>query len=159
MRAHDIDFDRNVEGLETKSDKIRALARAGAKTADIARYLGIRYQHARNVLVSSGLHTRRDGGNAVEVAKESAAPENAGAWVTIDALGRLQVPVHLMEAAGIEGNEPVHVRASEDAIEILSQRAALERARQIVSKFVPPDVSLVDELIADRRRESERENG
>jgi hypothetical protein len=38
------------EQLSTKSAKIRKMAADGHKTADIARALGIRYQHARNVL-------------------------------------------------------------------------------------------------------------
>jgi hypothetical protein len=44
-----------VRGLTTTSDKIRALANAGYERADIARYLDIRYQHVRNVLVGSGI--------------------------------------------------------------------------------------------------------
>jgi vacuolar-type H+-ATPase subunit H len=35
----------------------------------------------------------------------------------------------------------------------------VERARAIVRKYVPEGVSLVDELIADRRREAEEEDG
>ena len=34
----------------TVADKIRALAGAGVARADIARFLGKRYQHVRNVL-------------------------------------------------------------------------------------------------------------
>ena len=40
-----------VEGLTTKADKIRALDVAGLSRAEIARFLGIRYQHVRNTLV------------------------------------------------------------------------------------------------------------
>lgn len=40
-----------VAGLATKADKIRALDAAGYSRADIARHLGIRYQHVRNTLV------------------------------------------------------------------------------------------------------------
>jgi hypothetical protein len=36
-------------------------------------------------------------------------------------------------------------------------RSALEEARALVAQFVPPGVSLADELIAERRREQERE--
>src|SRR5438445_358348 len=43
-----------TDGLETKSANIRALAQAGYDRAEIARALGIRYQHVRNVLVRSG---------------------------------------------------------------------------------------------------------
>lgn len=40
-----------VEGLTTKADKIRSLNMAGFSRAEIARFLGIRYQHVRNTLV------------------------------------------------------------------------------------------------------------
>jgi DNA invertase Pin-like site-specific DNA recombinase len=36
------------------SENIRALAREGLSTAEIARRLGIRYQHAYNVLKAGG---------------------------------------------------------------------------------------------------------
>ena len=36
--------------FETKSARIRYLASKGMKTADIARLMGIRYQHVRNTL-------------------------------------------------------------------------------------------------------------
>jgi hypothetical protein len=42
-----------TDGLTTKSAKIRALADAGYDRTEIARVLGIRYQHVRNVLVES----------------------------------------------------------------------------------------------------------
>jgi hypothetical protein len=153
MHDTNIDLDSITAGLQTKSDKIRALAREGVETADIARYLGIRYQHARNVLVNSGLHIRRGGKNGAPVGEGNAVGEPV-AWVNIDASGRLSIPAHLLKAAGIEGDEPVHVRASDDGIEILSRRAALKRAQTIARQFVPEGVSLVDELIAERRREA-----
>jgi hypothetical protein len=158
MRAENNDFDMITKGLRTKSDKIRALAREGAATADIARYLGIRYQHARNVLVERGLHTRRDNKDAGTAAAEPALPGDRAVWVGIDALGRLQIPAALLKAAGIAGDEPVHVSASEHGIEIRSRRAALRRAHEIAKQFLPDGVSLVDELIAERRREAGREN-
>jgi len=43
-----------TDGLGTKSAKIRALADAGYDRAEIAKALGIRYQHVRNVLIRSG---------------------------------------------------------------------------------------------------------
>jgi hypothetical protein len=38
--------------LPSKSSKIRALADKGVPRADIARYLQVRYQHVRNVLIA-----------------------------------------------------------------------------------------------------------
>lgn len=48
-------FEEVVAGLETKSDKIRALARSGYLRTEIGALLGIRYQHVRKVLVDAGI--------------------------------------------------------------------------------------------------------
>ena len=44
-----------LNGLTTKSDKIRALARDGYDRSEISQILGIRYQYVRNVLIQSGI--------------------------------------------------------------------------------------------------------
>lgn len=159
MQADHQQLDEIVQGLTTKSDKIRALGRRGIPTSEIAKYLGIRYQHARNVLVDGGLaSTRRQDVSvdkpALDVEKQV---DTKPVWVDVDLQGKMQLPIHLCEAVGIHMGARVHVRVNGDAIEILSQRAALKRAHDIVRKFVPPGVSLVDELIAERRREAEKE--
>ena len=41
-----------VDGLPTTSAKIRALHGKGYERAEIARFLGKRYQHVRNVLIT-----------------------------------------------------------------------------------------------------------
>jgi hypothetical protein len=43
-----------TQGLQTTSDKIRALAHASYDRTEISQILGIRYQHVRNVLLQSG---------------------------------------------------------------------------------------------------------
>lgn len=48
-------FEDVTRGLETKSDMIRALARAGYQRTEIASLMGIRYQHVRKVLVDAGI--------------------------------------------------------------------------------------------------------
>ncbi len=48
-------FAELTTGLQTKSDKIRALARSGYSRVEIADLLDIRYQHVRNVLLRSGI--------------------------------------------------------------------------------------------------------
>src|SRR5437870_3268570 len=59
----------------TVSDKIRALAAAGFPRADIARVLGKRYQHVRNVLEADLLRSvadrPRETGSGVEEASEA----------------------------------------------------------------------------------------
>lgn len=41
---------RLTEGYRTKADKMRVLEREGVPRADIARFLGVRYQQVRNTL-------------------------------------------------------------------------------------------------------------
>jgi hypothetical protein len=45
------EMDQATKLLPTKSAKIRTLARLGVTRGEIAKYLNIRYQHVRNVLV------------------------------------------------------------------------------------------------------------
>jgi hypothetical protein len=61
-----------VRDLDTKSDKIRALAHAGYVRGEIASFLGISYQHVRNVLVSAGI---ADGASRAERQMRSASKE------------------------------------------------------------------------------------
>ena len=41
-----------TKGLTTKSAMIRALNSKGYERSEIARFMGIRYQHVRNVLIT-----------------------------------------------------------------------------------------------------------
>jgi hypothetical protein len=156
MTSTELDFDQVTAGLASKSDKIRELARHGVPTADIARYLDIRYQHARNVLVQSGLHRLRNEPvpTAGDGTSGTTGASEVSAWVDLDTLGRLQLPRELLQAVGLCAPTKVYVGVNGDAIEILSPDAALDRAHKIVRQLVPPGASLVDDLIAERRREA-----
>jgi hypothetical protein len=50
-----VSADQVIEGLETTSDKCRALTRAGYLRTEISKLLNIRYQHVRKVLVDAGI--------------------------------------------------------------------------------------------------------
>ena len=62
----------------TVSDKIRALAAAGYARADIARHLGKRYQHVRNVLEEDA-RTKARAPNAASAVRAPANPKDAPA--------------------------------------------------------------------------------
>lgn len=155
MQAEKLDFERVTAGLTTKSDKIRALSRHGVPTAEIARLLGIRYQHARNVLVEAGLHKVEE---AVAAAAQIEKTRKPYAWVTLDANGGLAIPAELLAAAGLEPDSSVHVRLTNDGLEVFSQHAALARVQAMAAPYRRPGVSEVDEFIAERRREAARED-
>jgi hypothetical protein len=154
IKMSDLDFDRPTAGLDTKSEKIRALSRGGVPTSEIARYLGIRYQHARNVLVQAGLH--RTAKEQASVGQSSSTdPEST--WVQVGADGRVPVPPKLLERAGLGSEGFVYVGVTDDGLELLSQAAALARAQALLAPYKRPGVSEVDEFIAERRREAEPE--
>ena len=61
------------------------------------------------------------------------------------------------ETFGPQGRGPTLLRIEEDEIRIISVPAGIKRAQAIARKYVPGGVSLVDELIAERRAEAARE--
>lgn len=143
--------------LPTKSAKIRALAKAGYARADIARFLGIRYQHVRNVLTQEA--PRAD----ESLQRKSAAPAALGAerpeWsveimrgnLEPDPDGSLRVPVGFLNGAGIEPGEKVLARVVDGEIRLSGYAAALKRAQWIAQRFHQPGRSEVDDFIAERR--------
>ena len=54
-------------------------------------------------------------------------------------------------------SDKVLVRLEGNELRIYTYAEAMRRAQELVRSFVPPGVSLVDELIADRRAEAARE--
>lgn len=138
--------EMDVPPPSTKSDKIRLLAAAGYATADIARSLGIRYQHAYNVLSADKAQSGGSDG--------ASAPVTA----TIGAAGRLVIPAELRERLAIGEGDEVSLSIEDGALVMRTRAGDLARARAIVRQYVPAGVSLVDELIADRRADAARDD-
>ena len=59
---------------------------------------------------------------------------------------------------GIEPGDTLTLRLEDGELRIISLRAAVKRAQEIVSKYVPGHESLSDQLIAERRAEAARED-
>ena len=71
--------------------------------------------------------------------------------------GKLVIPAAMRRELGISTGDTVLVDVDDGELRVRSVSRALERARAILRKYVPEGVSVADELIADRRREAERE--
>jgi bifunctional DNA-binding transcriptional regulator/antitoxin component of YhaV-PrlF toxin-antitoxin module len=67
------------------------------------------------------------------------------------------VPSTLSEALGLKEGDVLFARVENGEIHLLTPTAAARRAQAIVRQFVPEGISLVDELLEDRRREVEAE--
>ena len=71
--------------------------------------------------------------------------------------GKLIIPAAFRRSLGFDTGDTVVVELDEDGLHVRSLSSAVRRAQQIVREFVPNEVDLADELIAERRIEAERE--
>ena len=68
------------------------------------------------------------------------------------------IPAGIMKSLGLPAGEMLIVLVEEGEIRLMTIPTAVEKARALVRQYVPAGVSLVDELLEDRRREAERES-
>lgn len=146
-----------VAALPTVSAKIRALAAQGLERAAIARLLNIRYQHVRNVLLANEARKAK-----AEQDRDPAGPAGDPlparlVKVRLGPDGRVVVPAAFRDALGLTEGDVLFARLENGEVRLLPPAAALRRAQVIVRRHVPEGVSLVDELIAERRTEVDRE--
>ena len=71
--------------------------------------------------------------------------------------GKLIIPVAFSRKLGIDNGDTVVLELGEDGLHVRSLSAAVRLAQEIVREFVPDEVDLADELVAERRIEAERE--
>jgi AbrB family looped-hinge helix DNA binding protein len=71
--------------------------------------------------------------------------------------GRIVIPTKLRQALGIEIGENVTLSVKDNTLQITTQKEALRRIQALVRRHVPEGVSLVDELIKERREEAVNE--
>jgi AbrB family looped-hinge helix DNA binding protein len=68
--------------------------------------------------------------------------------------GRIVIPVEYRKALGLHEGDIVTMQLEDGEIRLYSFEEGLRRAQALVRELVPEGVSLVDELIAERRREA-----
>ncbi len=71
--------------------------------------------------------------------------------------GRLQVPADIRRALGLNDGDTVTMEVVDGELRIRSYRDAIAKVQQRLSRYAVPGISIVDELIAERRAEAERE--
>lgn len=71
--------------------------------------------------------------------------------------GRVVIPAAFRKAVGIKAGDEVILRVEDDELRITTMKKRIERAQRHARKYVKPGVSLVDELIAERREAAKRE--
>jgi AbrB family looped-hinge helix DNA binding protein len=82
---------------------------------------------------------------------------NSEARLRINENGRVVIPASFRKALGINPGDEVILRLEDDELRITTMKRRIERAQRLVRKYVKPGVSLVDELIAERREAAKNE--
>jgi AbrB family looped-hinge helix DNA binding protein len=71
--------------------------------------------------------------------------------------GRVVIPASFRKALGINVGDEVVLRIEDNELRILTLKQRIERAQRLVRNHMKPGISLVDELIAERREAAKRE--
>jgi bifunctional DNA-binding transcriptional regulator/antitoxin component of YhaV-PrlF toxin-antitoxin module len=71
--------------------------------------------------------------------------------------GKIAIPAFYRKQLHLEDGEEILFEIQEDRLVLSSLHNALTKARLLVQQHCPPDINLVDELIAMRREEASRE--
>jgi AbrB family looped-hinge helix DNA binding protein len=71
--------------------------------------------------------------------------------------GRIVIPVSFRNALSIRPGETLVLRIEDDELRITTLRQRVANAQKAVAARIKPSVSLVDELIAERREARRRE--
>ncbi len=82
---------------------------------------------------------------------------NAETRLRMNENGRVVIPASFRKALGINPGDEVILRLEGDELRITTMKARIERAQRRARRYVEPGVSLVDELIAERREAAKRE--
>lgn len=77
--------------------------------------------------------------------------------VKVSEKGRIVLPIQFREAVGIKVGDVVNLELVGNELRISTFSSRLEKARARLRRLVPQGVSMVDELIAERRAEAKRE--
>ena len=80
-------------------------------------------------------------------------------WIrtTVGEGGRIVIPAEFRKALGLKAGDVVMLGLADDELRLVSLRDAIRRTQEMVRRSNPEGRSLVDELIAERRREAARE--
>ena len=112
--------------------------------ANVHNLLGVTF-HKQSKFVDAGL------------ADAATAPSNDGGRLKIGPGGRVVIPADVRQALGVVEGDTLLATLVDGELRLQSPKLALRRAQAMVRAAIPAGVSLVDDLLAERRREVERD--
>jgi AbrB family looped-hinge helix DNA binding protein len=71
--------------------------------------------------------------------------------------GRVVIPAEVRKALGVKAGDEILLEQGENGYRMTTRRQRIEEAQRHLRRFVTPGVSIVDELIAERREAAKHE--
>ncbi|MEO7223687.1 MAG: AbrB/MazE/SpoVT family DNA-binding domain-containing protein [Devosia sp.] len=96
---------------------------------------------------------------AYEAARKQSSARSIMVRVEVKEGGRILLPAELRVALGIGEGDALMAEVVDGELRLLPRATAVRRAQEMVRQFIPAGANVVDDFIADRRREAQREAG
>lgn len=93
----------------------------------------------------------------MEANRSIPAPSDASWSVEIGSGGRIVIPVEARNSLGIKPGTRLRMYLDGGCLVVTTPEATLAQLREDARRLIPEGVSVVDELLADRRAEATRE--
>ncbi len=71
--------------------------------------------------------------------------------------GRVVIPVEVRRDLGVESGGEIILERQKDGYRLTTRRQRIEEAQRYLRRHIKPGISLVDELIAERREAAKHE--
>jgi len=150
------ELEKTLAGCKTVAAKIRTLDAAGYPRAEIARLLGKRYQHVRNVLEEPGppqLAAAEPQGMAeADMSFFQYTPPHTY-FLSVGANGSVVLPLEVLKALGARPGGLIIADLDDERFTLVSGKTGIQLMKSRLAQ--PPPGALASlELIEERRREA-----
>ena len=151
------ELERALAGCKTVAAKIRALDAAGYPRAEIARLLGKRYQHVRNVLEEPGppkLAASEPQGMAEADATFFQYTPPHTYFLSVGANGSVVLPPEVLKALGARPGGLIIADLDDERFTLVSGATGIQLMKARLAQPPSPGALMSESLIEDRRREA-----
>lgn len=156
------ELEKTLAGCKTVAAKIRALDAAGYPRAEIARLLGKRYQHVRNVLEEPGppklattepLAMAMDGMAEADASFFQYTPPHTY-FLSVGANGSVVLPPEVLKALGARPGGLIIADLEDERFTLVSGKTGIQLMKARMAQPPQPGALASLELIEERRREA-----
>lgn len=77
--------------------------------------------------------------------------------VTVNENGRIVIPAAMRKALNVKAGDELLLHVEDGELRATTRMQRIRKAQELVRRYIPEGVSLVDELIAERRDAAKRE--